>query len=371
MISIIAFVFSIVLLVFIHELGHYIAARSMGVKVEKFYIGFNLFGYALFKKEIDGTEYGIGWLPLGGYVKLAGMLDESLDASSSEVPKENQLRYQSALAKIWIMSAGVIMNFLLAITIFSVMSFNHGVQEQISDEAIIANIAEDYYDSEGNFIKKTAAYELGLKIGDKITEIDNVNIQSWDDLTSLIRNKPNEVIYIKWISDNKIKEGSIKTDTVTTIIDYKLKTIGKLGIGPQVDVREVGIFESLWYGTKITNDYLKTMIFTLYALVSGEISLENLSGPVGIAKIAGDSAKKGIESLFYLIAILSINLGLINILPIPGLDGGHIFITLIETILGRELTLDVKMAIQNIGMLILLTLFIFVMFNDISRLLFN
>ena len=360
MISLLAFIFSIVILVFVHELGHYLAARSVGVKVEKFYIGFNLFGYTLFKKQIKGTEYGIGWFPLGGYVKLAGMIDESFDTDASDTPKENQLRYQSALAKIWVMSAGVIMNFLLAILIFSVISFKHGIPEPISNDPIIAEITKLDYE--------TAASKLGLKVGDKINQIDNVNIKTWDDLSSSIRNKPNEIINVKWISDGMIREGSVKTDTLTTVIDYKLKTIGMLGIQRGINNRELGILESLINGFNMTNDFLATMIFSLYALISGEIALEHLSGPVGIAQVAGDSAKAGIENLFYLIAILSINLGLVNILPVPGLDGGHIFITLIESLLRRELTVNIKIAIQNIGIIILLSLFVFVMVNDISKL---
>lgn len=371
MISAIAFVFSIVVLVFVHELGHYLAARSVGVKVEKFYIGFNLFGYSLFKRQINGTEYGVGWFPLGGYVKLAGMLDESLDISASDVPKENQLQYQSSIAKIWIMSAGVIMNFLLAILIFSVMIFRSGIQEPISNESIIGIISEDVINSKGEFVKKTAAYELGLKSGDKIMEINNIEINSWNDLTSAIHSQPNEIIYVKWISDSQIKEGSVRTDTSTTIVDYKLKTIGLLGIGPQTTIRQSGIVESFSNGCSMTQQFLFQMIFSLYALISGELSMEHLSGPLGIAQVAGDSAKAGIEPLLYLIAILSINLGLVNILPIPGLDGGHILITLIEAVLGREISLNTKVAIQNTGMLILLSLFIFIMFNDISRLFFN
>ncbi len=371
MISFIAFIFSIVILVFIHELGHYLAARSVGVKVEKFYIGFNLFGYSLFKKKINGTEYGIGWFPLGGYVKLAGMLDESLDTSASDTPKVNQLQYQSPLAKIWIMSAGVIMNFLLAIIIFTVMSFNNGLPEASSDESIIGNVSEDIMNVDGDFIKKTAAYKLGLKPGDKIIQIDNISINDWTDMSLAIRNKPNEIINVKWLSENQIKDGAVRTDTITTLINYKIQTIGKLGIGPNIKIRELSFIEALINGCKMTNDFLFQMIFSLYSLISGQISLEHLSGPLGIAQVAGNSAKAGLEPLFYLIAILSINLGLVNILPVPGLDGGHIFITLIELVLNRELTLTTKIAIQNFGMLILLSLFVFVMFNDISRLFLN
>ena len=371
MISVIAFVFSIVVLVFVHELGHYLAARSVGVKVEKFYIGFNLFGYSLFKRQINGTEYGIGWLPLGGYVKLAGMLDESLDITASDVPKKNQLQYQTGLAKVLIMSAGVIMNFLLAIVIFSVMVFKSGVPEPTTNESIIGNISEDIVNGNGDFVKKTAAYELGLQSGDQIIQIDDININGWNDMSLAIRNIPDQIINVKWVSENQIKEGSVKTDTITTLIDYKIKTIGQLGIGPNMKIRKLNFVEALLNGCSMTKDFLFQMIFSLYSLISGQISMEHLSGPLGIAQVAGDSAKAGIEPLLYLIAILSINLGLVNILPIPGLDGGHILITLIEGAIGREISLNTKVAIQNIGILILLSLFIFIMFNDISRLFFN
>jgi len=368
-ISILAFIFSIVLLVFIHELGHYLAARSVGVNVEKFYIGFNLFGYALFKKEINGTEYGLGWFPLGGYVKLSGMIDESLDDSSLNIPKENQLRYQNVWAKIWIMSAGVLMNFLLAILIFAIISFKHGIPEPISDEPIIADINKNYYGSDGQTLKESAAYQLGLQAGDQIIEIEGSNINTWDELSFSIRNKPNQIINIKWLRMNQINQGSVRTDTSVAVIDYKLKTIGILGITREMNNREIGIFESLYYGFKMMNEYLIQMIYSLYALITGGVSLKDLSGPVGIAQIAGDSAKAGFVSLFYLIAILSINLGLVNILPIPGLDGGHIFISIIEGLLNRELSTNVKMVIQQTGILILLSLFIFIMINDIAKLL--
>ena len=139
MVSLIAFIVIIGVLVTIHELGHYLAARSVGVRVEKFYIGFNLFGYG-FKKVINGTEYGNGWLPLGGYVKLAGMLDESFDTQRSNDPGD--FHRQPIWAKIWIMSAGVIMNFLLAIFIFSMITFIIGEAKSQSSSPIIGRVIQ-------------------------------------------------------------------------------------------------------------------------------------------------------------------------------------------------------------------------------------
>ena len=370
MISLIAFIFTLSILVLVHELGHFLAARSVGAKVEKFYIGFNPWGFGKVLYQGKETEYGIGFLPLGGYCKIAGMVDESLDSKdSNNEPKDNEFRAKNTFQKLWILSAGVIMNFLLAILIFSVMTFHYGIAEPITEEPIIGSIIENHYNFEGKVIKKSAAYEFGLQSGDKIIQIDEQTINTWDDLSSSIRPKLNEVIDIKWIRDNIILSGSIKTDTTVAVVNYKLETIGVIGIGREISIREVGIFESLYQGFEMMNDFLIRMIFALYGLITGEVSFKDLSGPIGIAQIAGDSAKAGIGNLFYLIAILSINLGLVNILPIPGLDGGHVFITLIEGVLGKELSLNVKMSIQQVGILILFSLFILIIVNDISKLL--
>mgnify|MGYP001268255297 CR=1 FL=1 len=142
-----------------------------------------------------------------------------------------------------------------------------------------------------------------------------------------------------------------------------------IGIAPGFVYEERNLFESLLIGLDLTKNILVFMCETIYGLITGEVSHKNLGGPLAIAQIAGDSAREGIYELFFLMAVLSVNLGLMNVLPIPGLDGGHIFITLIEGLLGRELSIGVKMRIQQTGVLMLLILFIFIMFNDISRLL--
>tara|TARA_Y100001970_G_C14230561_1_gene858373 strand:+ start:1300 stop:2364 length:1065 start_codon:yes stop_codon:yes gene_type:complete len=353
MISIIAFIFTLGLLVFVHELGHYLAARSVGVKVEKFYIGFNIFGYG-FKKTINGTEYGIGWLPLGGYVKLAGMLDESFDTSKSDKPSD--FNNKPAWAKIWVMSAGVLMNFLLAVIIFSVMTFNLGIPEP-SSEPIINNISEGY-----------PAHNLGIVSGDKIIQIDDQPIIFWEDLSNAIHSKPDTKIFISWEHNGSIISDSVTTSSTRTFLNNQFQTIGVIGVSPNVSIRDSGVLESLSQGINRTGFFLNQMIVTLYSLATGDISYRELSGPVMIAKIAGESAKQGIVSLFFLIAFLSINLGLVNILPIPGLDGGHVLITLIELVLGHDLSLNVRMFIQQMGILFLLFLFIIIMINDISRL---
>ena len=353
MTSLLAFIFLIGILVFIHELGHFMAARSVGVRVEKFYIGFNLFGYG-WKKVINGTEYGIGWFPLGGYVKVAGIIDESMDTTTSGASDE--FRSQPTWAKVWIMSAGVIMNFVLAIFLNFVLTFTHGIGEA-EPTAIVGTIVPDY-----------PAEALGLQEGDLILAINDDRVEQWIDMTGLIHEHPNTTLKITW------QRGSMTmSDSVTTIMREQMKdgtpvNVGLIGIGPQINMRDVSLGESVVAGFERTGMWVTMMLSTLGGLITGQVSMDEMAGPVMIAKIAGETAGVGFAALLGLMAFLSVNLGLVNILPIPGLDGGHVIIALVEGLIGRELSLKVKMGIQQVGFLFLLFIFITIMVNDISRL---
>lgn len=353
MISLLAFIFLIGILVFIHELGHFMAARSVGVRVEKFYIGFNLFGYG-WKKVINGTEYGIGWFPLGGYVKVAGIIDESMDTTTTGAPDE--FRSQPTWAKVWIMSAGVIMNFVLAIFLYSALTFTYGIGEA-EPTAIVGTIVPDY-----------PAEALGLQEGDLILAINDNRVKQWIDMTSLIHEHPNTRLKITW------QRGSMTMfDSVTTRMGEQMKdgapvNVGLIGIGPKINMRDVSLGESVVAGFERTSMWVTMMLSTLGGLITGQVSIDQMAGPVMIAKIAGETAGVGFAALLGLMAFLSVNLGLVNILPIPGLDGGHVIIALVEGLIGRELSLKVKMGIQQVGILFLLFIFITIMVNDISRL---
>jgi regulator of sigma E protease len=353
MTSLFAFIFLIGILVFIHELGHFMAARSVGVRVEKFYIGFNLFGWG-WKKVINGTEYGIGWFPLGGYVKVAGLIDESMDTISTGAPDE--FRSQPTWAKVWIMSAGVIMNFILAIFLNSVLTFTNGIGE-VESSAVIGTVVPEY-----------PAEALGLKEGDLILAINDDRVEKWTDMTSLIHERPNATLKIEWMRD-----GMTMSDSVTTRMGEQMKdgapvNVGLIGIAPKINMRDASLGESVVTGFERTGMWITMMLSTLGGLVTGQVSMDEMAGPVMIAKIAGETAGIGFSALLGLMAFLSVNLGLVNILPIPGLDGGHVIIALIEGLIGRELSLKVKMGIQQVGILFLLFIFITIMVNDISRL---
>ena len=363
MIYFLSFFVVIGLPVFLHELGHFLAARSVGIKVEKFYVGFNFFGLGL-KKKYKDTEYGIGLFPMGGYVKVAGILDESFDSSSKKYDYE--FRSKNTLQKVWFLSAGVIMNFLLSSVIFSVFIFNDGYPE-IINEPIINEISSEL-NIENEVILSPAA-SAGLIKDDKIIMINNNYISTWNQLSNIIHDNPNKELTIVWDRNGETLTSSITPIPVKQFIDGDLKNIGILGISPYYNMNQVSLFEAINEGIQKTISLLKQILFSLKALVSGGVSFQDFFGPLYLVKMAGETTEAGgIKSLLLLTAMISVNLGLINILPIPGLDGGHVFIALIEGIIRRELPLQIKYAIQFVGFVLIMSLFVLVIYNDINHL---
>jgi regulator of sigma E protease len=363
MIYFLSFFIVIGLPVFLHELGHFLAARSVGIKVEKFYIGFNFFGLGL-KKKYKDTEYGIGLFPMGGYVKVAGILDENFDALSKK--EDYEFRSKNTLQKIWFLSAGVLMNFLLSSFIFSFFIFNDGYPEVIN-EPIINEISNEL--NIENEILLSPAASIGLMKDDKIVKINNSNISSWDQLSDIIHNNPNNEINIVWERGNNILFSKITPISIKQFIDGEVKNIGILGISPYYNINEISLFSAINKGIEQTLSLLKQILYSLKALFSGGVSFQDFFGPLYLVKIAGEATETGgIKSLLLLTAMISVNLGLINILPIPGLDGGHVFIALIEGLIGKELPLKVKYVIQSVGVILIMSLFVLILYNDINHL---
>ena len=363
MIYFLSFFVVIGLPVFLHELGHFLAARSVGIKVEKFYVGFNFFGLGL-KKKYKDTEYGIGLFPMGGYVKVAGILDESFDSSSKKYDYE--FRSKNTLQKVWFLSAGVIMNFLLSSVIFSVFIFSDGYPE-IINEPIINEISSEL--NIENEVVLSPAASAGLIKDDKIIMINNNYISTWNQLSNIIHDNPNKELTLVWDRNGETLTSSITPIPVKQFIDGDLKNIGILGISPYYNMNQVSLFEAINKGIQKTISLLKQILFSLKALVSGGVSFQDFFGPLYLVKMAGETTEAGgIKSLLLLTAMISVNLGLINILPIPGLDGGHVFIALIEGIIRRELPLQIKYAIQFVGFVLIMSLFVLVIYNDINHL---
>ena len=375
-------------LVFVHELGHFLAARSVGVRVEKFSVGFpprflsitsvndgfdiKIFFYRL----IDGhfkwapvinsrigipgrvgssTEYTIALIPLGGYVKMAGVIDESLDTVITNSPDE--FMSKSVIQKIWILSAGVLMNVLIAFILFSGISYVQGKPEVIDKGAII-----------GEVVSGNSADKAGLKSGDEIISINNQSINKWIDLQTVLRPIPNTPIDVYIIRDGKELNFSFTTSSNFIPNENGIDTIGVIGIVPVTIYQPITLTESLNFGLNGTLNSFGMIMLTFKMLGNGSASISDLGGPIMIGKIAGEAAETGWMPLFTLMALISVNLAFLNILPIPGLDGGQIFIILIEAIIRKPLSLKARLAVQQLGMVFLLMIMVTVMFNDISRL---
>ena len=363
LINIASFILLIGILVFIHELGHFLAAKSIGLRVEKFYIGFNLFGLGL-KKKYKDTEYGIGLFPLGGYVKVAGILDESLDVENTK-KNDYEFRSKNTFQKIWFLSAGVLMNFILSSVIFTFFIFSDGYPKPI-DIPIINEVNKEIL-VDGDEIL-SPAYQLGFKKGDEILSINNYNINTWNDISNIIRDNPNQEINITWERDQEVFNSIIIPLSVKQFVEGEIVNIGIIGVGQNYNMIYPSFFKSIFKGFEQTLKILREIGYSLKALFTGSVSMENFFGPLYLVKIAGDAAQTGMKSLFFLTAMISVNLGLLNILPIPGLDGGHVFIALIEGLIRRELPIKVKYAIQFSGFIIIMSLFVLVLYNDINHL---
>ena len=371
-----AFIIVLGVIVMVHELGHFFAARSVGVRVVRFSIGFpprfititsvpggfefRLFFYRKDQKgkiawgqvkswlinkpgqEGSGTEYCLAIIPLGGYVKMAGMIDESLDGTIEYKPDE--LMSKPVWAQIWVMSAGVIMNILLAFIIFTGVAWNHGTPVA-SNEPVIHTLVDNM-----------PAKAEGLLPGDRIVSINAI---------------PNTPITLAFQRDDIEYQKSLTTNFQIQHVDGRLDTLGAIGIRPKIIFQPIGFFEATQMGVVSTIRGFGLIVLSIKMLVSGEASVSDLGGPILIAQLAGEWARAGWMSLLTFMALISCNLAFINFLPIPGLDGGHVFILLAESLLRRKFTIKTRMVLQQIGMALLLLLMVTVMINDIVRLFTN
>ena len=391
MITLFATALVIGVIVFVHELGHYLAARSVGVRVEKFSVGFppriitmtsvpNGWDFKLFffTKDDDGkrvwapvyekhisrpgrkgtfTEYCFALVPLGGYVKMAGLIDENLDSKIEHKPYE--LMSKPRLAQAWVMSAGVIMNVLLALVIYTGIAYQQG-NPVISEEPVIAQILEGQ-----------PAEAAGMKAGDRIVEINGEPIETWQELTEIIHSIPNTSINLHFKRDDIIIEKDLITSFQPALVNGKIDTLGAIGIAANVTYEPINFFQAIGGGWQATMGVFGLIGTTLKMLATGAANMKDIGGPIFIAQMAGETARAGLAPLLFLMAMISVNLAVINILPIPGLDGGHLLVIGIESIIRRPLSVKAKIAIQKVGMAFLLILMITVIVNDIGRLFTN
>lgn len=345
----IPFIFTLGLLVFFHELGHFLLAKLVGIRVERFSVGFPP---RLFGKKLGDTDYCVSAIPLGGYVKMSGMIDESMDQTTIK-GEPWEFMSKPVWARFLVIFAGPAFNILLAVFIYSGIIFFTGINTTV----------EPTYAIVGAVGQETPAQAVGLQEGDRITKVDGQDVEMWTDLVSVVSAAGEREIDIEWLRD-----GETFRKTITPEIN-PLTEKSQIGIMAMTEIKNVGFFKSIYYGGLNTVDNT-VMIFKSFGLLfSGKVPAKDaLAGPIKIAEMTGEVAERGFAALLSFAAILSINLGLLNLLPIPVLDGGHLVLLGIEGITRRPISTKIKMAIQQVGMALLLAIMVFVIINDFLKL---
>lgn len=346
-----AFLIVIGVVVVIHEFGHYIAARSVGIRVERFSIGYPP---RMIGKKIGDTDYCISWLPLGGYVKMAGMIDESLDNPEKITGSPDEFMSKNFFQKAWVISAGVIMNFILAWGIYTAITTMEGVPE--FEDPVVEQVSPGF-----------PAEGAGIQPGDRFVEADGQPVTTWTNLVDVIHGNAETPITLVWEREGQRMSAEVVPQREEILVGGDMTEVGMIGITPRATFREVGFPEAIQSGFLQTGRFLAMGVNTIKALVTGQAGVKDLGGPVIIGKWAGDSAKGGPQSLILFIAFISINIGLLNILPIPALDGGHLALITVEAVARRPLSTNLKVRIQSVGMIALLGLMAVIIFNDLGR----
>lgn len=339
MLTILACIFVFGILVTVHEFGHFITAKLTGMKVEEFSIGF---GPTIYQQQEGETLYSLRMLPLGGYNKIAGM-----DPDDPEDP-ERGFNSKPVTSRMLVILAGSLMNIFLPVLIFFglFLAFGMDVPE---NKPVLGQIIEGY-----------PAEQSGLKEGDRILSINGKPVHEWLDIRKNIADSGMQPIPFEIQRDQEKL-----TITVTPGVNPET---GKPFIGVVSSLKNVRLtpVQAVVASVTATKNIIKNMYASLYHMVTGKTKAE-FSGPVGVAKMAGEVAHKGFDRLMQFTAMLSLNLAIINLLPLPALDGGHFLILLIEAVTGHKLGKTAMQNIQKVGVAMILALTIFATFKDLTR----
>ena len=349
-IKILAFILLLGIIVFIHEFGHFITAKLFKVKVHEFSLGM---GPSIFKKQGKETIYSLRLLPIGGYVSMAGEDVNSNIEKDKGVSEDRKYYNLPYFKKIIILAAGVIMNFILAISIFSIIALHNGYAEEL--DSTITSIVEE-----------SPAEDAGLLAGDKIIKItkedgSSMDISSFYDIQ----------VFTYDVTDKDALTYSVNRDG--EILDFTLspkdlKNDGQYYIGIQAEnknVVDVKWYNSPYYGVRYFSDTIK-QTFTGLRMLFKPGGIKMMSGPIGIAAVTGEAVSNGILSYLYLIALVSTSIGIFNLLPLPILDGGQIVIETVQKLLKRKMGDKLKFAINLSCWILILILFITVFYNDFN-----
>lgn len=353
----IAFIMVISIVVFIHEFGHFYFARLFGVRVEKFSIGF---GKAIFKwRDSKKTEWQISAVPMGGYVKMYGdsnpasTPDSKMLAKMSKAQKAASFHYKPRWQKSIVIAAGPLFNYLSAILITAFLLYSQGM---IFLTPKISSV-----------LPNTPASEVGLLEGDTITRIDNNKITNFLELKDTLAMSRGAPLNLTVKRDEKIFDVKV-TPIKTEISDGLGKSMSVYSIGitaTDIQIKKLGFFESLKYGIYKVHELNSMMIQGIYQMISGDRGAEEISGPIKIAQYSAKSLESGLYGFLSFIVMISVNLGLVNLLPIPLLDGGHLAVYAAETIIQKPIDERTLQKANFIGFMIIIFLMMYGISNDL------
>jgi regulator of sigma E protease len=332
------------IIIFVHEFGHFIMAKLTGVRVEEFSLGM---GPLLLGHKRGETKYSLRAIPIGGYCKMTG---ENYEAEE-EVPEHKRFDKKPVWARMSIIVAGSFMNILLAVVIFALLYSAIG-------------IPKDFGNTIGQVEANSVAEAGGLQAGDRITKINDQSVKNWTDITKVIHNYPNQELTLE------IQRGQEKfTVALTPRYNEELK-IGIIGITPSeqdIIFQKTGVLNGIRRGFEQTFAITRLMLEQLGMMVTGKVAADGVAGPVGIIQLIGQSAAYGFFYVANFTAIISINLGIINMLPIPALDGSRFLFLLYEGIFRRRINPEKENFVHLIGFALLIMLMVFITYQDVAR----
>ncbi len=339
-------IFILGVIILVHEFGHFIWAKKFGVHIYEFSIGMGPIIHT--HKGKDHIDYNIRAFPIGGFVSMAGEIYED----DTKMKKEKFMCNKPGYQRFLILVAGVVNNFILAIVLLFFLALFWGAT---STKPIIGSILED-----------SAISKTGIEVGDEIVKINGIKASSWDKLQIALYRKSENDTYTFVVRKT---DGQEETYHITPDVIKNEDGSESHQFGFSIDsTKEYGFLPSVKYAFSKFGSVISSMGLTITSLFSGKISLDALSGPVGIYQVVGDSVSAGLSQIIYIIAFLSINVGFINILPFPAFDGGRVFFLIIEKIKGSPINSKLENSVNMIGFVLLILLMIYITFQDVLRL---
>jgi regulator of sigma E protease len=353
--SLLAAIVVLAIVIFVHELGHFLVGKWCGVEIRTFSMGF---GPTLFAKKIGETVYRVAAIPLGGYVRMAGYEEEGGDPQDAPSDPSRGFTAKPLWQRAAIVAAGPAVNLLFAVVVLTGCALAYGVATP-TETATIDDVATG-----------KPAHAAGLSQGDTVVAIDGRSISTWDEMVSAISSSKGEPLRLEVARD----DGSKRTVEVTPALTEQRNEFGEPGpMAYQIGIRRGYTFEPVGLGAGLAfaverTWYDSTMIVgTVARLIGGTVSAGDLGGPILVVAEASRQAQTGLQPLLFFMALISINLGVVNLLPIPVLDGGHLVFMGFEAVRGKPLPLRVREYALGFGMMVIGTLMLFVVFNDIVR----